>query len=210
MVVTPNTEIAMRAQREPDFRDVVNSAEVAIPDGIGLIWASKFLGDPIREHVRGTDLVDKLASLSAAEGYRFFLLGAAEGVAEAAARNLQKKHPGLQVAGTHSGRPDYSYDPTATEAIKSAGRVDVLLVAYGAPAQEEWIARNHERLDVPVAIGVGGVFDFFSGKAKRAPVWVRKLELEWLYRLVRQPSRWRRQLALPRFAICVVAHRLRR
>ena len=210
MVVTPNTEFAMRARCDLEFRQLLGSAGLAIPDGIGLVWASRLLGDPIREHVRGTDLVDKLAALGAAEGYRFFLLGAAEGVAAAAAARLQERHPGLRIAGTHSGSPQPAYDDEAAAVIRAAGRVDVLLVAYGAPAQERWIARNQPRLGVPVAIGVGGVFDFFSGRARRAPPWVRRLELEWLYRLVRQPSRWRRQLALPRFAVCVVGIWLRR
>lgn len=210
MVATPNTEFAMRARRDREFRQLLNTASLAIPDGIGLILASRLLGDPIREHVRGTDLVDKLASLAAAEGYRFFLLGAPEGVAAAAAARLQRAHPGLQIAGTHGGSPVPAYDATAAEVIRAAGHVDVLLVAYGAPLQEQWIARNQARLGVPVAIGVGGVFDFFSGRASRAPLWIRRLELEWLYRLLRQPSRWRRQLALPHFALCVLAIWVRR
>ena len=210
VVVTPNTEFAMRARRDAEFRQLLNSASLAIPDGIGLVWASRLLGDPIREHLRGTDLVDQLASLAAAEGYRFFLLGAAVGVAAAAAAQLQRWHPGLQIVGTHSGSPHAAYDEEATAVIRAAGHVDVLLVAYGAPAQEKWIARNQAPLGVPLAIGVGGVFDFFSGRASRAPLWIRRLELEWLYRLLRQPSRWRRQLALPHFAVCLLGLWLRR
>lgn len=208
-VVTPNTEFVVAAQSDRAFRAVINEAALSIPDGIGLILASRLLGQPLREHVRGTDLVERLAALAAAEGLRLFLLGAAEGVAEQAAARLVERHPGLRIVGTHAGVPDPAYDGTARAAVAASGRVDILLVAYGAPSQEKWIARNLPQLDVPVAIGVGGVFDFISGRAKRAPVWVRRVELEWLYRLIRQPWRWQRQLALPRFALLVLAERLR-
>jgi len=200
-VVTPNPEFVMLARRDAEFRRILNESSLAIPDGVGLLWAGWMLGRPLREHVRGTDLVVRLASVSARKGYRWFLLGAAEGVARVAAERLQARWPELQVAGTFAGKAGPEGD--------EAGRVDVLLAAYGAPAQEKWMERNQAVLGVPVAIGVGGVFNFLAGRAPRAPVWMRRLELEWLHRLLTQPWRWRRQLALPRFALLVMAEAVR-
>lgn len=204
-VVTTNTEFVMAAQRDEEFRSILNAADLSIPDGVGLIWGLRLLGTRIREHVRGTDTVERLMERAAAKGYSVFLLGAAEGIAAAAADKLKERYPQLRVAGAYAGSPDTKFDDRIVEIIRNAGHIDILLVAYGAPAQEKWIARNLHHLDISVAIGVGGVFDFISGRAKRAPLWVRRLELEWLYRLLHQPWRWRRQLALPRFAIRVLA-----
>lgn len=208
-VVTPNPEFVMLARRDPEFHRILNASSLAIPDGVGLLWAGRVLGRPLREHVRGTDLVVRLASVSARKGYRWFLLGAAEGVARVAADRLRARWPELPVAGTFAGRSGPEGDEETRSAIRAAGRVDVLLVAYGAPAQEKWMERNQAALGVPVAIGVGGVFNFLAGRAPRAPVWMRRLELEWLHRLLTQPWRWRRQLALPRFALLVMAEAVR-
>ena len=185
-IVTSNTEFVMMARRDPAFAEVINKAAMVIPDGIGLLWAARLLGQPLREHVRGTDLVERLMAFAAQKGYRVFLLGAAPGVAEMAAANLTGRHPDLAIAGCYTGSPHPQDEAAIAQTIHQAGRVDILLVAYGAPAQDKWIARNLPRLGVPVAVGVGGVFDFMSGRVKRAPGWVRRLELEWLYRLVRQ------------------------
>jgi N-acetylglucosaminyldiphosphoundecaprenol N-acetyl-beta-D-mannosaminyltransferase len=203
-VVTPNPEFIMRAQRDGAFRAALNGAALAIPDGGGLLLAARLWGCPFREQVRGTDLVYQLATVGAREGQRWFLLGAAPGVAAAAGRRLMARYPGLQVVGTFAGSPHPADDAAACAAIRAAAPVDVLLVAYGAPGQELWMARNAAALDVPVAIGVGGVLDFISGRVRRAPRWVRDLGLEWLFRLLVQPRRWRRQLALPRFALRVL------
>ncbi len=210
-IVTPNPEFAMMARRDPEFRQVLNGSALAIPDGIGLILAARLGGFSFREHVRGTDLVHRTATLCAKRGYRMFLLGAAPGVAELAAARLVRDDPGLQIAGTYAGSSSPDHDAETREAIFRAGRVDVILVAYGAAAQERWLARNLGVLGVPCGIGVGGVFNFLSGRSKRAPTWIRRLELEWLHRLITEPWRWRRQLALPRFAATVLwevlAHR---
>lgn len=203
-IVTPNPEFAMMARRDPDFRQVLNGAALAIPDGIGLILAARAGGFRFREHVRGTDLVHRTSTLCAERGYRMFLLGAAPGVAELAAARLVRDNPGLQIAGTYAGSSSPAHDAETREAILRAGRVDVILVAYGATAQERWLARNLGVLGIPCGIGVGGVFNFLSGRSKRAPVWIRRLELEWLHRLITEPWRWRRQLALPRFAATVL------
>ncbi|MFN8526375.1 MAG: WecB/TagA/CpsF family glycosyltransferase [Chloroflexota bacterium] len=199
LVTTPNPEIVMAARVRPDFRDVLNRATLNIPDGVGLLLAARLRGERFREHVRGTDLVERLAAVAGRKGQRWFLLGADEGVAQEAATALQRRHPGLVIAGADAGSPHERDDPAVRERISRAGRVDVILVAYGAERQELWMARNLAALGIPVGIGVGGVFNFIAGRVPRAPVWMRRLELEWLHRLMRQPSRWRRQLALPRF-----------
>ncbi len=206
-VATSNPEFVMLAREDVEFGSILNNAALVVPDGVGLLWASRMLGYPLRQQVTGTDLVHRLMEISARRGYRVFLLGAAEGVAQRAAEHLQTLYPGLQIAGTYSGFPYPRYDEATISIIEEAGHVDILLVAYGAPAQDKWIARNQARLGIPVAIGVGGVFDFISGRVRRAPPWVRQIGMEWLYRLLRQPWRWRRQLALPRFALAVLALR---
>ncbi len=209
-IVTPNPEIVMRARREPDLREILNSSDLAIPDGSGLLAAAWIAGTPLREHVWGTNLVLRLAELSPQKGWRWFLLGAQPGVAAAAAARLQALYPGLTVAGTLAGSPEPEGDMAAWLAISAAGRIDILLVAYGGGAQERWMARNQERVGARVAIGVGGVLDYVSGRVRRAPEWVRRLELEWLFRLLRQPWRLRRQLALPAFAALALAEGLRK
>jgi len=206
-VVTVNPEFVMAARRDEEFRRILNAAHLALPDGIGLIWASRLLGRPLRERVAGSDLVPMIAALAAKRGYRLFLLGAAPGVAEEAARRLRQENPGLTIAGTHAGSPAVEEEEEIV-ALVQAARPHVLLVAYGAPAQDKWIARNLERLRVPVCMGVGGALDFIAGVAKRAPRWVQRLGLEWLHRLIHQPWRWRRQLALVRFAGLVLRERL--
>jgi len=148
----------------------------------------------------------KLAGLSAQKGYRLYLLGAAEGVAAAAADELQVRFPGLQVAGAQAGSPFPEEDQRLADDIRRTNP-QLLFVAYGAPQQEKWIARNLEHLGVPLAMGVGGALDFISGEAKRAPQWAQGIGLEWLHRLICQPRRWRRMLALPRFVWLVLRER---
>lgn len=210
-VVTVNPEFVVAAQGDEEFRRILNAADLALPDGIGLIWASRLLsrGRPLRERVAGSDLVPKIAALATERGYRLFLLGAAPGVAKEAAQRLCQWNPGLTIAGTYAGSPAVEEEGEIVALVRAA-KPDVLFVAYGAPAQDEWIARNLERLGVPVCIGVGGAFDFIAGRAKRAPVWMQRLGLEWLHRLCYQPWRWRRQLALLKFVGLVVRERLTR
>ncbi len=208
-IVTPNPEFAMAARRDPVFQEAINGSAMAIPDGIGLMLATRLAGYRIREHVRGTDLVHRTAALCARKGYRMFLLGADPGVAEEAAARLVADTPELRIAGCYSGSPRPEDDEETLAAVRKAGRVDVLLVAYGAPRQELWLARNQARLGIPCGVGVGGVFNFLSGRSKRAPHWIRRLELEWLHRLITEPWRWRRQLTLPIFAATVLWETLR-
>ncbi len=206
-VVTVNPEFIVAAQSDGDFRNILNASSLALPDGAGLLWAARFLGHPLQERVTGTDTVQRIAALAAHKGYSLFLLGAAPGVAVATAARLCKMYPGLRVAGTHAGSPALEEEDEIVHLIQKA-RPDILFVAYGAPQQDKWIARNLIRLGVPVALGVGGAFDFISGRAKRAPRWLQRLGLEWLHRLYREPWRWRRMLALPKFVWLVVEERL--
>jgi N-acetylglucosaminyldiphosphoundecaprenol N-acetyl-beta-D-mannosaminyltransferase len=198
-IVTVNPEFIMTAQQDKAFRNIINHAALALPDGIGVWWASRHLGKPLPERVPGVDLVKRLAGLSAARGYRLFFLGAMPGIAEQAVAALKSQCPGLHVAGTYAGSPDPREEGHIVERIRTAAP-QVLLVAYGAPAQDHWISHNLEQLEVPVCIGVGGSFDYIAGIQPLAPQWLRRLGLEWSYRLITQPWRWRRMLALPRFA----------
>jgi len=204
-IVTVNPEFVMEARRNSAFRRVLAAADMATPDGFGLLLAARLRGNAFRGRVTGVALAELIAGRAAERGWSLFLLGAAPGVAERAAAMLQRNHPGLRIAGCYAGSPRRDEEP-AIRARISAAQPTVLLVAYGHPAQELWIARNQPLLRVPVAIGVGGVFDYLAGETPRAPAWMRRFGLEWLYRLIRQPQRWRRILvAVPLFlwaALC--------
>jgi N-acetylglucosaminyldiphosphoundecaprenol N-acetyl-beta-D-mannosaminyltransferase len=210
VVTTPNPEIVMLAHRESDFCAVLNRAALNIPDGIGLLLAARLAGQRLREHVQGTDLVLLLAAESARLGHRWFLLGGASDSAARAAEALRTRFPGLQVVGADGGSPSLADDRWVRERITANGPVDVILVAYGAPKQERWLDRNLASLGIPVGIGVGGVFNYLTGDAPRAPVWLRRIHFEWLHRLITQPWRWRRQLALPVFVALAVAEATRK
>ncbi len=203
-VVTPNPEMVMAARANLAVRDAIEGADLATADGVGLLWAGRRLGQPLRDVIPGSALTLRLAERGAASGQRWFLLGAGPGVAEAAGAVLAADNPGLVIAGTHGGTPNSEDDEEIRRAVQAAGHVDVLLVAYGSPAQELWLARNARQLPVGVSIGVGGTFDFIAGRSAWPPEWVRRWQLIWLWRLVREPWRWRRQVALVRFVGAVL------
>lgn len=208
-VVTVNPEFVMAAQRDAAFRAVLNRAQLAVPDGVGLNVAARWTGQTLRGRVPGVELCERLAALSAEHGYRIYLLGAAPGVAEATAAVLERRFPGVAIASCFAGSPRPEDEAEVRERIRAA-RPDVLLVAYGAPQQDLWIARQQPVLNIPVALGVGGTFDFLSGRVVRAPRWMRRLGLEWLFRLIRQPWRWRRiWTAVVRFPLAVWRSRRR-
>jgi N-acetylglucosaminyldiphosphoundecaprenol N-acetyl-beta-D-mannosaminyltransferase len=199
-VATVNPEFVMHAHAHSEFASVLESADLCLADGWGVVWALRRQGCRLAGPVTGADLVPALAALCAHRGWSLFLLGAQVGVAHEAGRRLQALAPGLKVAGVHSGSPRTEDDARSVELI-AAARPDVLLVAYGHPHQELWIARNRDRLPVALAIGVGGSFDYLAGRVRRAPAWMRRAGLEWLFRLARQPWRARRMAVLPRFAV---------
>lgn len=203
-IATVNPEFVMTAQRDAAFREILQQADLCLADGVGLLLAAKRYGRRLPERVPGSELVYHLAQLAAEEGWRLFLLGAAPGVAQEAAATLQARYEGLQIAGVYAGSPALEENEAIVQRI-NASNADLLYVAYGAPRQDKWIARNKEALSgVRLAMGVGGALDFITGRAVRAPRWVQQLGLEWLHRLWQEPWRWRRMLALPRFALRVL------
>jgi N-acetylglucosaminyldiphosphoundecaprenol N-acetyl-beta-D-mannosaminyltransferase len=205
-IATVNPEFLMKARRDSDFRATLHRAALCIPDGIGVVWAARMRGKRLRERVAGSDLAPLLAAEAAQHGWRIFYLGAAPGVAEKTAAILVERYPGLNVAGCYAGSPAPAEADAIVAQVRTA-QADILLVAYGAPQQDVWLDRNLARTGAAVGIGVGGSFDFIAGVARRAPRWIQRLGLEWLYRLAREPWRWRRQLALPHFVWLILTGR---
>lgn len=192
-IVTANPEMIVAAQKDDEFRKIINNADLTLPDGFGLLLASRFLPGPekLSGRVTGVDLVYKIAKIIAEYPVKrkIFFLGAREGVAKAAAEKLKKIFTGLEICGTFSGDAGEKGDRIAISIINQA-KPDVLFIAYGAPKQEKWIARNLKKMpSVKLAIGVGGAFDIISGRIRRAPQWMRSAGLEWLWRLIQEPRR---------------------
>lgn len=207
-ICTVNPEFVMEARRNPTFAAVLNRADLRVPDGVGILAAARLLGHPLRERVTGSDGIYRISERAALAGWRIFLLGAAPGVAEQAAAILTQRYPGLTVCGTFSGSPADAEWPDI-HARLAAAQPDVLLVAYGHPKQDLWIDKHRHELPSTVSIGVGGAFDFVAGVSVRAPVWMQRLGLEWLHRLIREPWRWRRMATLPLFALLVLRQKLK-
>ena len=207
LVATPNSEIVILAGKNAELRRAIEEADLVIPDGIGLVYASRILGQPLKERVTGIDFLERALERLAATGGTAYFLGGRPGVAEKAAKAMEERYPGLRIVGARDGYFPPSEEETTIDAVKAAG-ADFLCVALGAPKQELFIHRNKERLGVAVAVGVGGSFDVFAGEVKRAPRFYRDHGLEWLYRLVQQPVRIRRAAALPLFMVRVLLSRL--
>ncbi len=208
-VCTVNPEFIMAARRHPAFGRALAAADLCTPDGVGVLWAARRAGTRLEERVTGSDAIYRLSERAAAQGWRVFFLGAADGVAERVAAELTRLYPGLRVAGTFAGSPADTDWPHIRQRL-AAARADLLFVAYGHPRQDLWIHQHRRELPVTVAMGVGGAFDFVAGITPRAPLWMQRIGLEWLFRLVRQPWRWRRMKTLPRFVLLVLLERTRR
>lgn len=207
-VCTVNPEFVMVAQKDVLFHTILNRADLCAPDGVGLLLAARLLGERLPERVTGSDGVPLIAERAVREGWRLFFLGAAPGVAEKAATVLRDRYPGLQIVGIHAGTPAPDEEDQIVGLINHSG-AHLLFVAYGAPNQDKWIARNlHRFTSVRVAMGVGGSFDFVAGVTQRAPPWMRRAGIEWLHRLIQQPWRWRRMTRLPRFVFAVLLSRV--
>jgi len=191
-----NPELIVAAQDDGELRDILNNASLRVADGISMVVVSRLLGTPLRERVSGIDLLLKLAAVSAVKGYKLFLAGSAPGVAEEAARQLLKTYPGLKIVGTYHGY----FGGDDSELIKMIlhSEPDILFCGFGGGRQEKWLNHHLAELKV-VGMGIGGSLDVISGRKKRAPGWVQALYIEWLYRLLTEPQRWQRQLALPKF-----------
>ena len=201
-IVTANAEIIYQASKNEKMKNVINAAQMVTADGSGVVWASRQLGQPLAQRVTGIDLVNSICEQSAKDKWKIYILGSAPGVADTAANNIRARFPGCNIVGTHHG---YFNEQEEAQIIAELEQLqpDVLFVALGAPKQEYWIADHIQRLNIPVAMGIGGSMDVLSGNVKRAPKWMQKMSLEWLYRLLIQPTRFKRVLALPKFMLAV-------
>ncbi len=197
-VLTPNVDHVMRALKDEDFRRLYRRGDLVVADGAPLVWASRYLGDPLPERVAGSDLTPRLCGLAAGRGYSVFLMGGRPGSAEEAARVLVERNPGLRIAGWDPAPMGFDKDPAASRALIEKIRKaspHLLFVALGSPKQDVWIHEHKEELGVPVSMGVGATLDFLAGKVKRAPRAFQKAGLEWFWRLLCEPRRlWRRYL----------------
>lgn len=206
-VYTPNSEIMMAAQRDPHLKKILCEADLLVPDGAGVVLASKINGSPLKERVAGFDLTSLLFKSASGENISFFFLGGKPGVADEAFKSLLDRNINIKVTGIRDGYFSNEEEGEIISQINNSN-ADILLVALGAPKQEKWIHENKEKLKVRICIGVGGTFDVFAGKAERAPVFFQKHGLEWLYRLYKEPWRFVRMMDLPRFILRVIANRI--
>ena len=202
-VYTPNSEIIMNAYKDEEFCKLLNDAELLTADGIGVVYASKILRKPISERAAGYDIACEVLDRIKGTEHSVYLFGSKPGVAEMAREKLMEKYPGLRIAGTHNGYFKPEDEPTIVEEINATG-ADLLFVCLDAPKQEQWLARNADKLNVRVAMGIGGSLDVFAGTAERAPEFYCKHGLEWFYRLKKEPWRAKRMLALPKFGVTVL------
>jgi N-acetylglucosaminyldiphosphoundecaprenol N-acetyl-beta-D-mannosaminyltransferase len=207
-VVTLGAEMATLAARDEAYRAAINSADLIVPDTVGIVWASRVLRRPLRERIAGIDLVERVLRESPPASVRVFILGAAAGVADDAAQALAEHFPSVVICGMHHGFFERDHDAELAHLVRGSG-AQLVLVGMGFPLQEFWIQKNFAALGDAVCIGVGGAVDVWAGRVTRAPEAWRRAGLEWLYRLVREPARFRRQLALPRFAALVLAQAMR-
>ena len=239
LICTPNTEFIMLAQKNKVFCEILNNSSLNLPDGIGVLWAAKFntfneistpvlrqilillewlfsiiiipifphfFHTPIPERLSGSDFIWQVAEFASKNKYRVFLLGGGATIAERTALALQTKIPELRIAGVHSGGIE-----DTREIIESINKTksDIVLVAFGAPKQEKWLSENLIKTRCKFGVGLGGTFDFIAGTRKRAPMWMRKSGLEWLHRLIHEPLRIKRQMALPRFMFAILKSKLK-
>lgn len=202
-VITANPIMVMAALENPAYMEIMKSAELVVPDGTGVVWAAGYCREPVAERVAGFDLLHELLRQGERYSWKVYLLGSTPEVIQETARRLQLQYPGIIIAGYRDGffRPEE--DEEVVEEIVAAGP-DLLFVARGADSQEPWIAKYKSQLAVPIMMGVGGSFDVISGKSRRAPKLFQSLRAEWLYRLLKEPTRYKRMLALPKFAVKVL------
>ena len=203
-VVTANAEIIMMCQQDADYKKIVSQdAQLVLPDGAGAVWAGRYLGYKVPERVAGFDLYCNLLKEAAAKGYKAYFFGGSPGVAEAAKAKSEELYPGVQVVGCRNGYFKEEESQAIIEEINASG-ADMLFAALGAPKQEKWLVRYRDQLKPKILMGIGGSFDVFAGKMERAPKWMQDASLEWLFRLYKQPSRFMRMMALPKFVLKVI------
>jgi len=202
-VITGNPIMVMAALDDPVFYKAMDEADLIVPDGAGVVWAARYVGEPVAERVAGFDLMHKLLETGALEGWAAYLLGTTDDAVREASRRLQERYPGVRIVGCRDGFFGPDEDEEVVAEIRRLAP-DMLFVARGLNTQEPWIAKYKDALGVPVMMGVGGSLDIAAGRLKRAPVLWQRLGLEWLYRLIKQPSRFGRMLVLPKFALKVI------
>ena len=198
IVATANAEMLLNATHDAELKKILNAASLVVPDGAGTVWAARHLGKQMPERVAGFDLVQELMKIAPARGIKFFLFGAAPGIADKAKLKAETLYPGIKIVGTRNGYFKPADEPEIISQIKNS-QPDILLAALGVPKQEKWLFKYRDELKIPVSIGVGGTFDVMAGVVKRAPLWMQKARLEWLFRAMLQPSRAGRLIALPKF-----------
>lgn len=209
--VVVNVSKVVQANRDPSLRQLIAACDLINADGQPIVWAARLLGAPLRERVTGVDLMQRLIERSVTRGYRLYLLGARPEVVAAVAARIAREHPGATVAGWRDGYWSPDEEPAVVSAI-AAARPDVLFVAFGSPAKERFLARWKGTIAAPFVMGVGGSFDVYAGRVRRAPTWMRRVGLEWLFRVIQEPQRmWRRYAGdAPRFAWLVLRAKARR
>lgn len=205
-VITANPIMVMAAVNDEKMMRVMKQADLIVPDGAGIVWAANYVNEPLPERVTGFDLIHELMRVGEQRRWRVFLVGTTQEIITEAARNLKLQYPLVEIVGVQNGFFGPAEDDEVVNRIAEAAP-DLLFVARSATTQEPWIAQFRDRLNVPIMMGVGGSFDIISGKMKRAPVLFQKLRLEWFYRLVKEPSRYKRMLALPKFVVKVMRER---
>lgn len=200
-IVAINPEKVLKARKDDALKSILNSATYQIPDGIGIIYASKIKKGNIKSRITGIDCMDMLCNLANTENYKIFMYGAKEEIITKAKENLEKKYPNIKIVGTIDG-----YEKDNEKIIKTINnsKADIIFVALGSPKQENWIISNMDKLNVKIYQGVGGSFDVISGNIKRAPEWMQKSGLEWLYRLIKEPKRIFRQIKLIKFLFLIL------
>ncbi len=202
-IITANPIMVMSAVDSPAYLELLQAADLVVPDGAGIVWAANYVGNPVAERVAGFDLLHRLMQLGEPKGWKVYLLGASTEMIEAAASSLKRQYPALQLVGYRDGYFQADEDAAVIANIREHDP-DILLIGRSADKQEPWIAHYKQQLGVPVIMGVGGSFDVLSGKLKRAPGIFQKLRLEWFYRLLQEPWRYKRMLVLPKFAMKVI------
>ena len=206
LVVTPNSEMLAMAAEDVELARILNSADLATPDGAGVVLASKILGEPLKERVAGFDLISRLFKEFAKENINFYFLGGKPGIVDQAVKNLKEDFPDLNICGYHHGYLDRESQKNVIAEINSKN-IDLLLVGMGVPLQEKFLDNNLKNIRVGAAVTVGGSFDVLAGEVNRAPLWMQKAGLEWFYRLLQEPSRLGRMMSLPRFIYLVFKYR---
>lgn len=202
-VITANPIMVMTALDDPSYMSIMRNAELVVPDGTGVVWAAAKVGQPVQERVAGFDLLHEMLRVGENYQWKVYLLGSSQEVIQETASRLQIQYPGIVIVGYHDGFFGPNEDDTIIQNIQALSP-DILFVARASDTQEPWIARHKEKLAVPLMMGVGGSFDVISGKTKRAPRIFQNFRAEWLYRLLREPTRYRRMLMLPQFVVKVL------